>query len=175
MSSETVAYASRNASPELYRTLSPFGAAWPYGKALDNFLGWYQAEPRSPFSKLIIQEYRARLEGQLLAPSTINIRLTAVRRLAAEAADAGFLPLEVAAGIQKLRGARKLGVRTGNWLTKEQASQLLRVPNAETLKGKRDRAILGLLIGCGLRRSEAAASEIADIQQWEARLDIAGR
>jgi len=144
-----------------------------YGKALEDFLGWYRAGPRGPFSKLIVQEYRTRLEQQSLAPSTINIRLTAVRRLAAEAADAGFLAPEIAAAIEKVRGARKLGVRTGNWLTKEQASALLRAPNAESLKGKRDRAILGLLVGCGLRRSEIASLDIAAIQQREARWVIA--
>jgi integrase len=149
-----------------------------YGQALEDFLGWYQAEPRGPFSKLVVQEYLARLENQYLAPSTINIRLTAVRKLAAEAADAGFLLPEVAAGIEKVRGARKLGVRTGNWLTKEQARELLRAPNAGSLKGKRDRAVLGLLIGCGLRRSELAALEIAAIQQREARwvlVDLIGK
>jgi hypothetical protein len=68
-----------------------------YGKALEDFLAWSRAQPRGPFSKLIVQEYRTHLEQQSLAPSTINIRLTAVRRLAAEAADAGLLAPEIAA------------------------------------------------------------------------------
>jgi integrase len=144
-----------------------------YGKALEDFLAWYQRQEWRPFCKLVVQEYRAYLEELSLAPSTINIRLTAVRRLAAEAADAGFLAPEIAAGIEKVRGARKLGVRTGNWLTREQASELLRAPNSDTLKGKRDRAILGLLVGCGLRRSEIASLEIDAIQQREARWVIA--
>lgn len=149
-----------------------------YTKALEDFVRWYQAEPRGPLSKLVVQEYRAQLERLSLAPSTINVRLTAVRKLAAEAADAALLSAEAAAGVQKVRGARKLGLRTGNWLTQEQARQLLRAPDAATLKGKRDRAILGLLLGCGLRRSELAALEIGDIQQREARwviVDLVGK
>ena len=55
-----------------------------------------------------------------------------------------------------MKGARKLGIRAGNWLTKEQASQILQAPDTATVKGKRDRAVLALLIGCGLRRSEVA-------------------
>jgi integrase len=148
-----------------------------YGQALEDFWKWYQAAPRGPLSKLVVEEYRAHLE-QSLAPSTTNIRLTAVRKLAREAADAGLLAPEVASGIERVRGARKLGVRTGNWLTREQAAALLRAPNPETLKGKRDRAILGLLIGCGLRRSEIATLETAAIAQREARwviVDLVGK
>lgn len=150
-----------------------------YGKALEDFLNWYQAQPCGPLSKLAVQDYRTQLESQSLAASTINIRLTAVRKLAAEASDAGFLAPEIAAGIEKVRaGVRKLGVRTGNWLTREQAVQLLRMPNGETLKGKRDRAVLGLLLGCGLRRSELAALDSGAIQQREARwaiVDLLGK
>jgi integrase/recombinase XerD len=125
-----------------------------------------------------VEEYRSQLEAQSLAPSTINIRLTVIRRLAAEAVDVGWLTAETAAAIERVRGARKLGVRIGNWLTKQQASELLRVPDPRTLKGKRDRALLGLLIGCGLRRSELAGLEIEDIQQREARwviVDLVGK
>jgi hypothetical protein len=51
------------------------------------------------------------------APSTINLRLAAVRRLAYEAADAGLLSPDLAAGIRRVKGVKKLGVRIGNWLT----------------------------------------------------------
>ena len=110
------------------------------------------------------------LPARSLAPSTINVRLAAIRKLVATAADAGLVSAETAAAIGQVRGARKLGVRTGNWLTKEQASQLLRAPDVKTLKGKRDRAVLGLLIGCGLRRAELAAL----VARGELEVPIAG-
>jgi hypothetical protein len=72
--------------------------------------------------------------------------------LAYEAADLGLLSPELAAGIRRVKGARRLGVRLGNWLTAEQARTLWQLPNGETVKGKRDRAILSILLGCGLRR-----------------------
>ncbi len=103
------------------------------------------------------------------APSTINVRLSAIRKLASQAAEAGLLSNDLASGIQRLKGARKLGVRAGNWLTKEQASELLHSPDTGTLKGKRDRALLALLIGCGLRRSEMAALSFENIEQREGR------
>ncbi len=95
--------------------------------------------------------------------------MSAIRKLASQAAEAGLLSNDLASGIQRLKGARKLGVRAGNWLTKEQASELLHSPDTGTLKGKRDRALLALLIGCGLRRSEMAALSFENIEQREGR------
>ena len=87
------------------------------------------------------------------------MRLAAVRRLAFEAADTGFLSPELAAGIGRVKGAKRLGVRIGNWLTVEQSRTLLAEPAGDSLRGKRDRAILALLIGCGLRRA-------AILEEW---------
>jgi hypothetical protein len=62
------------------------------------------------------------LEERGLAPGTINVRMAAVRRLAYEAADSGLLSPELAAGIHRVKGVRKLGSRLGNWLTVSEAS-----------------------------------------------------
>ena len=104
-----------------------------------------------------------------LLPPPSTLTASALRRLAVEAADNGLLDSDIAAGIAKVKGARGQGVRTGNWLTKEQAETMLRLPDVSTLKGKRDRAMLSILIGCGLRRSEAAGLNVADIQQRDGR------
>lgn len=140
-----------------------------YGFALDEFFAWYRSEPRPPFSKAVVQEYRVHLEAQQLAPSTINVRLAAVRKLAAEAADNGLLAPELAAGIAKVKGAKRRGVRAGNWLEQAQARELLRAPSGTGLKATRDRAILGLLLGCALRRSELVALQVDQIQQRSGR------
>ena len=144
-----------------------------YGKALDGFLRWYQLEPRAGFTKAMVTSYRAYLEGLGLSSSTINVRLAAIRKLASEGADNGLLAPETAAGIARVRGAKRLGVRTGNWLALGQAQALLQAPDITTLKGKRDRAILAVLIGCGLRRSEAAALAVEHVQQRDGRWVIA--
>lgn len=102
-----------------------------------------------------------------LAAGTINGRLAAVRRLAYEAADAGLLSPELAAGIRRVKGAKKLGVRLGNWLTAEEARRFWQSPAPDTLKGKRDRAILAVLLGCGLRRRELADLDFVHLQQRE--------
>jgi site-specific recombinase XerD len=149
-----------------------------YRHAIEEFIGWYCSEPRLSFNKAVVTRYRIHLESRQLAPGTINGRLAAVRRLAYEAADSGLLSPELAAGIRRVKGARKLGVRLGNWLTTEQAKTLWQAPDSNTLKGKRDRALLAILLGCGLRRREAAELDIAHLQRREDRwaiVDLVGK
>ena len=90
------------------------------------------------------------LEGHHLSAPTINVRLAAVRRLAYEAVDSGLLSPELAASIRRVKGPKKLGVRLGNWLTAQQGKALLSIPAGTTVRGKRDFAMLALLVGCGL-------------------------
>jgi hypothetical protein len=90
-----------------------------YRHAIDEFVDWYCSEPRLAFNKTVVLRYRAHLESRRLAPGTINLRLGAVRRLAYEAADCGLLSPDLAAGIRRVKGVKKLGVRLGNWLTAE--------------------------------------------------------
>ena len=149
-----------------------------YAKALDDFLSWYLKVPRGPLSKALVQNYRAELDRLGLASSTINVRLAAIRKLASEAADNGLLDPVLAAGIARVKGAKQLGVRAGNWLTSGEARLLLIAPDVQTLKGKRDRALLGVLIGCGLRRAELVALTIDHLQQREGRwvwIDLVGK
>ena len=101
--------------------------------------------------------HRSHLESRQLAPRTVNLRLGAVRRLAYEAADCGLLSACSAAGIRRVKGVNKLGVRFGNWLTAEQGHALWQPPDNQRLREKRDRALLVLLLACGLRRHEVVA------------------
>ena len=149
-----------------------------YRHAIDEFTAWYCSEPRPSFNKAVVTRYRIHLESRQLAPGTINGRLAAVRRLAYEAADSGLLTPDLAAGIKRAKGPKNLGVRLGNWLTVEQAKALCQVPDPNTLKGKRDRALLGVLLGCGLRRKEAACLDVARLQRREnhwAIVDLVGK
>jgi len=96
-----------------------------YEHAILEFIDWYCSEPRLAFNKTVVTRYRIALEQKHYAPSTINLRLAAVRRLAYEAADCGLLSADLAAGIRRVKGARRLGVRIGNWLTAEEGKRLL--------------------------------------------------
>src|SRR5215472_8401123 len=96
---------------------------------------WYCSESRLSFSKTVVIRYRMHLESRNLAPGTINLRLGAVRRLAYEAADCGLLSADLAAGIRRVKGVKKLGKRLGNWLTAEQGQTLWQAPDREQVKG----------------------------------------
>ena len=159
-------------------TLSSSDSQRAYRFAIDDFVVWYCSEPRLAFNKTVVLRYRLQLEGRHLASSTINLRLAAVRRLAYEAADSGLLSPELAAGIRRVKGAKKLGIRLGNWLTACQARALLAAPSLESIRGKRDRVILALLLGCGLRRSELVHLTVENVQQREDRwviVDLVGK
>ena len=75
----------------------------------------------------------------------------------------------LAAGITRVKSAKSIGVRVGNRLSVQQAQKLLIAPDVSTKKGLRDRAMLAILLGCGLRRSEVAALTLKHIQQRDTR------
>ena len=59
---------------------------------------------------------------------------------------------ELAAGIRRVKGSKKLGIRLGNWLTVDEARTLWQLPSSNTLKGARDRAILHLSLSWATRK-----------------------
>jgi integrase len=154
-------------------TLGSLQSRRSYQHAMDDFIAWYCSEPRLALNRVVVLRYRMHLESLDLAPGTINQRLAAVRRLAYEASDSGLLSPELVAGIRRVKGVKRLGQPVGNWLTAEEGQQLLGAVRTDTLRGKRDAAMLGLLLGCGLRRSEVANLEIEKIQRRDGHWAIA--
>ena len=80
-----------------------------YDDAITDFVDWYCSEPRLAFNRTVVLRYRIYLEQKQYAPTTINLRLAAVRRVAYEAADSGLLSPELAAGIRRVKGVRRIG------------------------------------------------------------------
>src|SRR5579871_5470470 len=149
-----------------------------YNMALDEFMGWFQQAPRPGFTKATVSAWRVSLEDRRLGSSSIIIRMSAIRKLAAEAADNGLIAPELAAGISRVKSAKFTGIRMGNWLSVRQAQSLLNAPDVATVRGLRDRAILAMLLGCGLRRSEVAALTFQHLQQRDGRwciVDLVGK
>jgi site-specific recombinase XerD len=167
-----------HAKAAVLNSLSSTDAKRGYRHAIEEFVDWYCSEPRLALNRIVVLRYRSHLESRQLAPGTINLRLGAVRRLAYEAADCGLLSADLAAGIRRVKGVKKLGMRLGNWLTAEQGHALWQVPDRQRLKGKRDRALLALLLACGLRRHEAVALRLDHLQQRDehwAIVDLVGK
>ena len=101
-----------------------------------------------------------------------------MRRLAHEAADSGLLSPELAAGISRVKGVKQLGFRSGNWLSADESSEVLKCARGKGMRAKRDFAMLALLFGCGFRRSELVGLESDEIQMRQghwAVVDLIGK
>jgi site-specific recombinase XerD len=156
-----------HAKTAVLNTLGSPDSERSYRFAIDDYIASYCSEPRLAFNKTVVLRYRLQLEAHHLSSSTINVRLAAVRRRGYEAADSGLLSPELAASIRRVKGPKKLGVRVGNWLTAQQGKALLGIPIVSSVRGKRDCAMLALLPGCGLRRSELVHLTMEHLQQRE--------
>lgn len=149
-----------------------------YRRALRDFMAWYKETGQTRLGKGTLARYKKILLDGGMGISSVNQRLCALRRMAREAADNGLLSDQAASGIARVESVSHGGQRAGNWLTKRQAEALLKAPDANTLKGKRDRALLAVLLGCGLRREEVASLKIRHIQQRDGRwviVDLLGK
>lgn len=149
-----------------------------YTTSLAQFLAWREERGRPAMSKALVTKYRRHLVESGLAASTVNLRLSAIKALATEAADNGLMESATAAAINRIKGVKRTGRQAGNWLTIEEAQAVLEAPDTTTLRGLRDRAILAVLLGAGLRRSEAAALEVHHLQERSGRpviVDLVGK
>lgn len=136
-----------------------------YGRALNDFLVWYQQSDQSTLNKATVNAHISALKDRGVTDSSINQRLAAIRKLALEAADNSLIDEATAQAIKRVGNIKRQGKKLGNWLSKEQAQAMLNAPDTDTIKGVRDRAILALMIGCGLRRQEVATLTIEHLQQ----------
>lgn len=143
-----------------------------YAKALDEVFTLC-ANRSQGLSRALLMEYRAAMVEKKLSASTVNVRLSALRKLIGEAQRNGIIGAEEAANLAGVPNLPQKGTRLGNWLTRDQAKELLTVPDRSTLKGKRDYVILSLLVGCALRRQELASLNIDCIQLREGRWVLA--
>jgi hypothetical protein len=84
-----------------------------YNMALNEFMDWFQQAPRPGFTKATVSAWRVSLEERRLGSSSIIIRMSAIRKLAAEAADNGLLAPELAQGISRVKSANRLGFASG--------------------------------------------------------------
>jgi integrase len=148
-----------------------------YAKAFDDLLALI-ARTGQPISRLLFQQYRAEMVDAGLGSSTINVRLSGVRKLINEARENGLVDPSDAGRIVSVTNVSAQGVRLGQWLTVEQTRDLLAVPDRSQLKGKRSYGILSVLTQSVLRREEAAHLDMSHIQLREGRwvlADIRGK
>ena len=131
-----------------------------YSRAIADLTAFSRGKP---LTRMTLLRWRKSMKN--LSSSTVNVRLSAIRKLLAEAFSAKLISAEEMTDLLTVDGVPRRGARIGNWLTLEQARALLRAPNRKSLKGKRDYCILAILLGCALRRDELAALDV-QTRQW---------
>ena len=135
-----------------------------YDHAIRDFIDWYCSEPRLAFNRSVVTRYWISLEQRRYALATINLRLPAVRWLAYEASDWGFLSPDLAAGIRSVTGTKRLASGWELAFCRARQVPLISAPVVLEIRNVRNRAVLAMLIGCGLRRAEIVTVRIEDLQ-----------
>ena len=152
-----------------------------YRREIENFLQWLFTTEK-PLSFETLETYKEEMTRDGRGETGINQALTAIRKLIRKLPKYGLMDKEQADIICSVESIKVRGKKTHNWLTVKEAEKLLAAPKeskrANSLLAYRDRAILALLVGCGLRRSEVQSITVEHIQQREGRwviVDIVGK
>jgi integrase/recombinase XerD len=148
-----------------------------YRKGLTDFLTWWKSHRDIPFDRTLVQAYVSHLTESAYSPATINQRLAAIRKLIGEAAERHLLDFSISSRLIRIEGVRRRPVRRHRSLNAAQTEALINAPEPSCSKGRRDRALLALLVGCALRRNEVVQIVVEDIQQRGGRwvlIDVPG-
>jgi site-specific recombinase XerD len=135
-----------------------------YSNAIGAFFRWVTSHGNPPVTESTCRSHLAYLQSEGYAPATLNQRLSAIRKLVGEAANLNLLPLVQCVMICRIRNIRETAISPPTSLSQKKTEALINVPDGTTNKGKRDKLLLALLIGCALRRGEVVNLKVEDIE-----------
>lgn len=140
-----------------------------YTVNLRKFLAWYGETGSPRLSRRLIHRHIAYLRESGRSHRTVNIAISAIRKMVTVAVDFELLSKDVAYDIMQVGTLPLSGKRTGRWLSFDECQRLHDAPDTSTLKGKRDKALLVVLTDTGLRRSELAKLSFHHLQKVQGR------
>jgi site-specific recombinase XerD len=143
-----------------------------YAGRLSRFRAW-RGHDTAPVDRSLIKRYIRSLEASGAGASVINGSLAAIKYAIRELHESGLVDSTTFAAVDSIRYRKVTGVRAGKWLSKDQVAALLgaiRHNAALSTKGRRDAALFALLLGCGLRRSEACGLNVDQIRTIDGRM-----
>jgi len=140
-----------------------------YFSSFNRFLQWYLSTDRDALDARILNEYLLYLEALRLSRATIATHLSAIRNFISSVRKYELIDTDTYAAMMEIQVRRQLGRRHGRWLSLAEAQRLLNEIHCETPLQIRDRAILALLLGTGLRRFELTNLYLENIVKIEGR------
>ena len=149
-----------------------------YGRSLREFERWFvQEQGKFRFTTEGVKKYKKYLmEVRELSQVSVSTYLTAVRRLCQYLVDVGALEENPATAV---KGNRRPSAHSRQVLTETDIEQLLDVIERHTLIGKRDRAIVHLMLYAGMSEIECVRADREDLEQtlmgWFLRVQAKGR
>jgi site-specific recombinase XerD len=126
-----------------------------YAGAIRAYVVWARTNYQ-PNAYASLLAYRSNLEEKGLQFGTINRIMSALRGYFRTAYTMGMVDEKIYRQIREVKNIPTQGQKRGNWLSVDQATALLALPDVDSWAGRRDRAILAVMLGCGLRRAEVA-------------------
>lgn len=130
-----------------------------YGRALKQFGRWIEATPRGQITRETVLNFKNDLNGRGLSSFTVSCYLTAVKRFFTWTEGAGLYP-NIAKDIKLMKREQEFQKEA---FTPTQARDILAAVKTKTLQGKRDFAIINLMIRTGLRTVEVIRANVWDI------------
>jgi site-specific recombinase XerD len=127
------------------------------------FIGITQPEEFRTVTRAHAIAWRDDLTKRALTPSTIRRKLSALSSLFEYLCEKNAVTHNPVDGVKRPKWNQMEGKTPA--IDDQQARALLHAPDAETLKGKRDRAILATLLYHGLRREELCRLKVCDYQR----------
>ncbi|MBK3744186.1 tyrosine-type recombinase/integrase [Paraburkholderia aspalathi] len=125
------------------------------------FVGIAQPDEFRTVSRAHVLAWRKNLETRKLSGATVRRKLAALSSLFDYLCERNAVSLNPVAGVKRPKGNSNEGKTPA--LGDHQARALLDAPDPATLKGKRDRAMLAVLLYHGLRREELCLLKVRDI------------
>ena len=143
-----------------------------YKRDVAAYLQYAQAHTLEPLHPLTLAAWRDNLAlDSTMSPNTINRMLSAVKRIIKQAASKELIDETISFKFQNIEGVKVKALKSRlkqhgrTRISPEDMRILCQIPDANTLAGKRDQALLATLATSGLRASELANLTSEQIQR----------
>ncbi len=138
---------------------------------LRHFAGFWQDQNGAELTRALVRRYLGSLSRSGYAPATVNRKLASLRTFCKYLMREGALPHDPTSNLVSLKQPRKLP----RFLTVEELSKAMQIPETGTPAGVRDLAILELLYGCGLRRQELVNLNLNAVETSSMQIRVLGK